>query len=161
MKIHIIGGPVSGKSSIARALAAEFGLPVLELDNIHWDHDAHGYGTPAPPEKRDAALADFLKQPAWVVEGVYHRWVGPSFAQADHILVLNPPLWLRQIRIARRSLRRKLGLEPGKKESFQNIRDLLKWSQGFDADNLARALAMLEENQWAYVRCTGLGEAMK
>jgi len=70
--------------------------------------------------------------------------------------VLTSPLWLRQVRIFRRFLRRRLGLEAGKNETWQSFREMAAWNRGYESDNLARALAMLEEAKLPVQRCSGL-----
>lgn len=157
MRLHIIGGGGSGKSYIARQLSARCRIPTLDLDDIYWDRGAVS-GTANAAEKRDAALAEFVQAAHWIVEGMYYRWVGPSFERADLIVVLVPPLWLRQVRIVRRFARRKLGLEPDKKETIQGLVEFLKWNRHYDGDNLARALALLDILERPYIRCASLAE---
>lgn len=152
MRLHIIGGGGSGKSYIAQQLSARCQVPALDLDDIYWDHGAVS-GTVNAAEKRDAALGEFVHGEQWIVEGMYYRWVDPSFDRADLIVVLVPPLWLRQVRIVRRFIRRKLGLEPDKKETLQGLIRFLKWNRGYDGDNLARVLAILVARGLPYVKC--------
>jgi adenylate kinase family enzyme len=160
MKIHIIGGPGSGKTFIAQHLAERYGIPVLDLDEIFWDHEKQDYGTRADPEKRDAALAAFIGNEKWIVEGVYYRWLGPSFQAADEIFVLTPPRWLRQARIIRRFFRRKLGLDRSKKETLRGQLDLMAWNHKYDGDNLMRTIRMLKELSLPFTRCATLAEVL-
>jgi adenylate kinase family enzyme len=155
MKIHIIGGSGSGKTYIATRLAARFELPVLDLDTIFWDQKTTTpYSTKATPENRDATLAAVIRQPNWIVEGVYYSWLLSSFQQADHILVLTTPLWLRQIRIVRRFLLRKLKPTPRNKESLHSLRQLLTWNHNYERNHLAQAIALIEKVNLSYSRCT-------
>jgi adenylate kinase family enzyme len=55
-RIHIIGGSGSGKSTVRAKLAAEFGIPVYDLDDLFWDNPAPAYDTQADPARRDQAL---------------------------------------------------------------------------------------------------------
>ncbi len=109
-KIHIIGGPGSGKSYIAKIVSEKLAIPHLDLDDIFWDKSL-GYGNKADEETRNAELEHFLAQPTWIVEGVYYKWLNKSFEQADLIVVLNTSVWLRHWRLIKRSVRRKLGRE--------------------------------------------------
>ncbi|MBN2307832.1 MAG: DNA topology modulation protein FlaR [Candidatus Hydrogenedentes bacterium] len=144
-RIHIVGGPGSGKSYLGRTLAAALGVPVCDLDSLFWDNDHATYGVRAEPDVRDRKLAEFVAQDGWVVEGVYHAWVGASFERAEAIVVLRPGPILRDARIVRRFLARKLGLERAvKKETLAGLIGLLRWNHGYDNDNLARALDALE-----------------
>lgn len=150
MRIHIIGGPGTGKSFMGRRLSESLGLPLLELDRIH--------SAQVDVAARDDALQQFVQQPGWIVEGVYHRWVEPSFTRADHILVLQAPLWLRQVRILRRYLWRKLGWEAGKDGDLRALWSFLKWSAAYDADNLGRAMQLLHERGLSYRVCHSFEE---
>lgn len=38
MKIHIIGGPGSGKTFLAEKLSKELGISHLDLDDLQWDN---------------------------------------------------------------------------------------------------------------------------
>lgn len=103
-KIHILGGPGSGKSYLAQLVAKELRNPVLDLDNIFWDNRDNSYDITSEPEKRDLALSKFLAQESWVVEGVYYRWLEDSFKQADHIigaLLIGKPVTVTGVNISR------------------------------------------------------------
>ena len=144
MKIHIIGCSGTGKTYFARALAQAYAIPHIDLDDLQWDRTAATYGVRTPPEKRGKMLAEVLSRPDWITEGVYYPWVGQCFADADVIYWLQLPRAVYRTRIIRRFVRRKLGLEPGKKETWRSLRDLLRWTDTFqkvNAPEIASALA--------------------
>lgn len=143
MKIHIIGCSGSGKTYLAEALAKRYDIPHVDLDDIQWDNSAAGYGVKRPPEERAALLQTILARPDWIIEGVYHKWVRQSFEDADLIYVLDMPKRVYKTRIILRSIRRKLGLEPGKKETLKSVCDLLRWTDTFQSRNLAEIRDML------------------
>lgn len=130
MKIHIIGGPGSGKTFLADRLSRQLGIPHYDLDNLQWDNAAD-YGTKRDPQERDALLRQILQQEDWIIEGVYHKWCGQCFADADRIYLLEVPRYRYRTRILRRFFRRKLGLEKGKKESLRSLTALLKWADKY------------------------------
>lgn len=74
-RIHIIGGPGSGKSYAARYLSLRLGIPAYHLDVLFWDSAAQSYGVRASDEDRDAKLMAITNKAAWVIEGVYYRWL--------------------------------------------------------------------------------------
>ncbi len=158
LRLHLIGGAGTGKTYIAQRLSARLGVPTLDLDEIYWVKGTDTYEDCAPEAARDRQLADFIRQESWIVEGVYHRWLTPSFEAATHILVFMPPLWQRQARILRRYVRRKLGLEPGKKDNLIGLWTLLAWNHRYDRRELPQALARLKARQRPYVICRNEAE---
>ncbi len=136
MKIHIIGCSGSGKTYLAKALSKKYNIPHFDLDDIQWDNNAQGYGVKMPPEKRNALLQEILSNSEWVIEGVYYKWVQQSFDKADIIYVLDMPKYLYKNRIIIRSIKRKLGIQRGKKETLKSVYHLLKWTETFQNKNL-------------------------
>ena len=143
MKIHIIGGPGSGKSRLAKELSKRYGIPHYDLDDLFWENDAGRYGTKRDPRERDALLGQILREKDWIIEGVYYAWCRQCFADADRIYVLRVPRRQYRYRIIRRFLRRKLGLEQGKKETLRSLRQLLKWADHYQNVNLAEIRELL------------------
>ena len=39
MKIHIVGGPGSGKSFLAEKHSTQYGIPHYDLDELQWDNE--------------------------------------------------------------------------------------------------------------------------
>ena len=143
MKIHIIGGPGSGKSFLAEKLSAQYGIPHYDLDDLQWDNSSGDYGTKRAPEQRDALLIAILENDDWIIEGVYYAWCGRCFEDADRIILLSVPKYKYKFRIIRRFLRRKLGIEKGRQESLHSLRALLKWADKFQSDNLVEIRKIL------------------
>lgn len=135
MKIFIIGGPGSGKTFLAKKLSEQYGVPCYDLDELFWDNAAKSYGTKRDPAERDALLDRILSKSDWIIEGVYYAWCGRCFAEADNIRFLNVPRHVYRRRIIRRFVRRKLGIEKGKKETLRSLRGLLKWADRYREKN--------------------------
>lgn len=74
MKIHIIGGPGSGKSFLAEKLSKELGISHFDLDDLQWDNKSASYGIKRSPDERDRLLNDVLSHNDWIIEGVYYAW---------------------------------------------------------------------------------------
>ncbi|MBA2678234.1 MAG: hypothetical protein H0U76_07575 [Ktedonobacteraceae bacterium] len=89
MKIHILGGPGSGKTTLAQALPARFHIPHYDLDLIHLE-----------PESA-VALAE---QSAWITEGIYLIVTEPMLYHADYIVLLATPWPIAAARIIRRHI---------------------------------------------------------
>ncbi len=142
MKIRIIGCSGSGKTYLARKLVEKLRLSHFDLDNIYWDN-SDAYGVKRGDSDRDNLLSNALNEPSWVIEGVYYKWCLNTFEQADIIVLLEPELKLCKSRIKKRFIKRKLGLEKGKKETLKSLKELLKWTDKFYSDNLLKIKEIL------------------
>lgn len=145
MKIHIIGCSGTGKTYFAKALSKKYNIPHFDLDDIQWDNNSDGYGVKMPTDKRDELLKQILNKDAWIIEGVYYAWVLESFEQADIIYVLDMPKYLYKSRIIIRFLKRKLGIEKGKKETLKSLYNLLKWTNKYQDKNLKEITRILKQ----------------
>lgn len=147
MKIRIIGCSGSGKTYLAKRLSEKYNIPNFDLDDIQWDNSQNSYGVKMPIEKRNQMLNDILQQPDWIIDGVYYAWVQKSFEDADVIYVLDIPKWLYRFRIIKRFIKRKIGLESGKKETFKSVCDLLEWTNTFQNTNMKEIIRILEPHK--------------
>ena len=145
MKIHIIGCSGSGKTYLAKKLSDKYHISHFDLDDIQWDDNAQGYGVKMAPEKRNALLQGMLYNEEWIIEGVYYAWVQQSFDEADIIYVLDMPKYLYKTRIIIRFVKRKLGIQKGKKETLESVGNLLKWTDTFQSKNLKEIKRILEK----------------
>ena len=143
MKIRIIGCSGSGKTYLAKALSEKYNIPHFDLDDIQWDNNADGYGVKMPVEKRTELLNNILENENWIIEGVYYAWVGKCFEDADKIYVLDIPKRIYTYRIIKRTIKRKLGLEKGKKETLKSVYNLLKWTDTFKNKNMVEIRKIL------------------
>jgi len=139
-RIHIIGGPGSGKTYAAQHLSRRLGVRAYNLDDLFWDRSRDTYGVRASETDRDASLMAIVQESGWIIEGAYYSWVEPSFQRADFIFVLRPHVYLRDYRILARFIRRKLGTLQTKRETLRDLYRLLVWNHGYDLDNLEKAM---------------------
>jgi adenylate kinase family enzyme len=152
-RIHIIGGPGSGKSYAARHLSRRLGIPAYDLDDLFWDRAAESYGARASEADRDARLMAITGEAAWVIEGVYYQSLRPSFERADMIFALQANVFLRDWRILKRFVSRKFGITPTKRESLLDLYRLILWNHKYDADNLKRAMDFIHQLEQKIVMC--------
>ncbi|MGF1552576.1 MAG: AAA family ATPase [Paracoccaceae bacterium] len=97
-RVVVLGGPGSGKSTVARALGERIGAPVIHLDRLFFDP---GW-TPRP---KAAFLADVEAAhagEAWVSEGNYGATWPVRFARTDTLVFLDVVTPLRLWRVLRR-----------------------------------------------------------
>jgi adenylate kinase family enzyme len=161
-RIHVLGGPGSGKSYAAARIAATYAIEAHDLDELFWDRNARTYGVRADKEKRDHALAALVTRNAWVIEGVYYKWLAPSFDRAEVILIMTPSVWLRDWRITKRFVLRILGIVPTKKhETLVSFVQLLRWNHTYDRNELAPARAMIARMPRRVIECRTLADVLR
>ena len=97
-RLLVIGSPGAGKSTLARALAARTGLPLVHLDQLHW---LPGWTERNRDESR-AELAGVLAQDRWIIDGNYGSILAMRLARADTVVWLDYPTHLCFWRVLKR-----------------------------------------------------------
>lgn len=101
-RVMIIGGPGSGKSTLATRMGAALGLPVYHMDReVFW---LPGWQERAKDDQR-RQIERIVALDAWVFEGNNSSSFSLREARADMLVWLDVPLWLRLVRVIRRSVR--------------------------------------------------------
>ncbi|MCB2223090.1 MAG: AAA family ATPase [Actinobacteria bacterium] len=129
-RISVVGPTGSGKTTVAAAVGARLGIPVVEMDALHW-------GPGWQMRDRDtirAEVAEAVAGGAWVVDGNY-RSVSQDlvWAAADTVVWLDLPFRTNLWRLLRRTRRRVRGREElwaGNRETFRKAfcsRDSILW----------------------------------
>lgn len=85
-RIHVIGGGGSGKTTLARRLAAARRLPLWELD-------------------REGSMEEVAGHPRWVMEGIFLFHVEVAFERATSIVWLDLPPALAARRMVARHVK--------------------------------------------------------
>ncbi len=96
----IVGQPGSGKSTLARELGELLALPVVHVDNIHWQA---GWIERSGPEK-DKLCSEVHAQDCWIFEGGRSSTWPERLNRADMLIWLDFPLSVRAWRILKRTL---------------------------------------------------------
>lgn len=97
-RVLVIGSPGAGKSTLARALAARTGLPLHNLDRMHW--------LPGWIERDRAEgleeLRGVLAQERWIIDGNYGSSLPERLTRADTVVCLDYPTHLCLARVFKR-----------------------------------------------------------
>lgn len=88
-RVAIIGNSGSGKSHLARLMAADLGAPAIDLDDIFWLPG--GFTAKRSAQDVDRVIGEAHAHPAWVVEGVFGELVGRFLDEADELIWLDMP----------------------------------------------------------------------
>ncbi len=86
-RVLIYGNSGSGKTTMAKSLAAEVGVPHLDLDFIAWERPLvrHALQTTV------GLLEEFVAaNPAWVIEGCYGDVIAAATVHCNELRFLNP-----------------------------------------------------------------------
>ncbi len=121
-RVNVKGTSGSGKSTFAKELARRLELPHIELDALH-----HGPNwTEATAEVFRARVREAMDAAAdgWIIDGNYEVKLGDTvLAEADTIVWLDLPLWLKLRRIWKRTrhrIRDDVELWNGNRETWCN-----------------------------------------
>ncbi|MFE0464771.1 adenylate kinase [Kitasatospora sp. NPDC058965] len=160
-RVIVSGSSGAGKTTLATALAARYGLPRVELDALH-----HGPGWVRRPEF-EAEVAAFTAGGRWVCEEQYQGLLGDLlWERADTLVWLDLPRRTVMYRVVKRSLGRVLTgreLWNGNRETWRDLLDPehpIRWSWAQHAAKRRRTAERLARHpQLTVVRLASAGRA--
>jgi adenylate kinase family enzyme len=107
-RILVYGVTGSGKTTIARQIAARTGLPWHEVDNLTWEPD----WVVVPVEEQRRRIAAICAGERWILDTAYGAWLEVPVARVELIVALDYPRWQSLARLIRRTLLRNLDHKP-------------------------------------------------
>ena len=84
-RIAILGGPGTGKSTLAKNLGKELNLPIYHLDGINFLENWKEVGK----EKRDKIILEKASQDKWIIEGTYKKTLKFRLERCDIAIFLD------------------------------------------------------------------------
>jgi adenylate kinase family enzyme len=156
VKIAVVGSSGSGKTTVARRLAQQHGLPYVELDALHWGPN----WTECPADEFRARVERALSPAGWVADGTYHGKLGDSVLErADVVVWLDLPLRVVVRRVGVRTLRRVRNREElwnGNRETwgeaFFHRDSLMLWLVATHRSHRRRYLERLDRYEFVQLR---------
>lgn len=97
LKVCIVGGPGSGKTTFARQLSEPTGAPAFDLDQFYWHKDG-----PKSESERAQEIARIESNESWIAEGIHTDWSEPLMRHATTVLWLEAPMTVAVWRIVKR-----------------------------------------------------------
>lgn len=111
-RVLVIGGPGTGKTTLARHLGGVLAVRTINLDRDVAYRPPPDHGTDAPfrdwervPwDERYAAARTLAMEGSWVTEGIYAGWTEPLLDAADVVVWLDLPGRIAGFGVARRQV---------------------------------------------------------
>ena len=116
----VYGVTGSGKTTMARQIAARTGLPWHEVDNLTWEP---GWVT-VPADEQRRRIAAICAGERWILDTAYGSWIEVPLARVELIVALDYPRWRSLARLIRRTMMRNLDRKPicnGNTESLRQM----------------------------------------
>lgn len=107
-RILVYGVTGSGKTTMARQIAARTGLPWHEADNLTWEP---GWVV-VPAEEQRRRIAAICAGERWILDTAYGAWLEVPLARVELIVALDYPRWRSLARLIGRTLLRNLDHKP-------------------------------------------------
>lgn len=83
-KIAIIGGPGTGKSTLANNLGRKLNLPIYHLDSINYFEN----WVERDKKERDNIILEKVSEPKWIMDGTYRSTLEERVQESDLTIFL-------------------------------------------------------------------------
>ncbi|GAB4496865.1 MAG: AAA family ATPase [Saprospiraceae bacterium] len=137
-RIHILGAPGSGVTTLGKALADRLGFSHFDTDDYYWfTDDPLPFKRKRNPEHRRQLLKrDLEKSESWVLSGALCGWGDVFIPKFDMVVYLWLPAEIRLARIREREARR-YGAERVSPGGDLNVvfEKFLSWAAAYDVEN--------------------------
>lgn len=139
-RILVIGSPGAGKSTFARRLRDDTGLPLVYLDMLWHKPDR----TTVSREEFDDRLGEILRGGSWIIDGNYLRTLETRLRCCDTVFLLDLPP-----KVCLAGAKARIGQPredlPWVEETFD--REFRQWIEDFPGDQLPEICRLLEKYQ--------------
>lgn len=150
MKLYIVGPVSSGKSTLSKLLSNKLNIPYTSLDEVvHIPDNEHPWGNrKREVSERDDLFHSIISKREWIIEDVGRPCFEYGMRNADIIILLDILPFVRNIRILKRWLMQRIGIEKCiYKPDIKMLKGMYRWSKDYDIgkDTLKERLFIYEE----------------
>ncbi len=141
-RVLVVGCPGGGKSTLSVELGQRLDLPVVHLDQLHWQPGWEKL----PKQQWLATVRELIDEPRWLLDGNYRGSMALRMERCDAVLFLDLPRWLCVYGVLRRFALGRLAPRAGMPD---DCREQLTWSflkfvWRYPKDDVPRVEALLE-----------------
>jgi adenylate kinase family enzyme len=139
MKLYIVGSVGAGKSTLAREISKILDIPVYHLDElVHMrDPEAKGGNVRRSDEEIQETFSEILGLDDFIIEDCLRKRFTVALQQVDKVVFLDIPRHQLYVRIIRRWIKQRLGLEQANyKASLQMLSQMFTWVKESPRDKL-------------------------
>ncbi len=141
-RIAIVGCGGSGKSRLARVLAARLDVAPVHLDALYYDTD----WLPLDQETFARRQRELVAAPRWVIDGNYATSLPIRLAAADTVIFLDLPGWVCLWGILQRRYRHGGGQHPGIGAYGRITGDFVRYILGYRRHMAPRVRALIADH---------------
>ncbi len=147
-RIHIIGTPGAGKTTLARRMAQQFELPFVELDALFWG----AHWMPAPTEVFRRRVMSSVRDASWVACGNHASARDLVWARADTVIWLDYSTALGASRLIGRALLRGRDWLRGRRTNALGHDSLLLYAFRANAERSTDFAPLFAQHEYAHLR---------
>ncbi|MEK3889502.1 AAA family ATPase [Bacillus sp. FSL K6-3431] len=143
MKIHIIGGSGTGKSTLAKFISEKEHIKWIDTDNYLWKDDFFTENNPLE-KRKELYQNDMESCSSYVASGSIFSWCPEGFSNRDHLVFLFLDEFIRMDRLRNREIER-IGIsEMWMDENGKYTNEFLDWCKTYlteEDENMAGTYA--------------------
>ena len=153
-RINVVGTSASGKSTLAKAIAAKLGCAYVEMDALWFKEDWQNVSD----DEFNARVAEATKGDAWVLDGNYTRTVSIKWQRVQMVVWVDMPFYTTLYRAIKRALVRVVTKEPlwhGNRESWRKLLSkdsIVWWMIKTHKANVLKYEAMMQDERFKHIQ---------
>ena len=136
MKLYITGSVGSGKSTLAEQISKITNIPCTHLDEIvHIPDKSEVWGNiKRTDDEIGRIFYSVINQKDYIIEDAGRECFKDGMKNADKIIVLDLPLWIRKSRIIKRWIKQNFGLEKCiYKPNIKMLKSMFRWLKKYES----------------------------